>query len=80
MNETNLGAYTYFTPGDLVIVKHNIPNRPVMIVVEKVSRNVKNVETGAIETIFIGIKCRWFDNNMALQEAVFNTKDIKLAE
>ena len=30
--------------------------------------------------ILIGIRCRWFTTNGELQEAVFNTKDIKLIE
>lgn len=73
-NET----YTFFSPGDLVTVKHNVPNKPVMWAVEKSSRTVKNSETGLYETMFLGIKCRWFNEQGDLQEAVFNTKDLQL--
>lgn len=74
INET----YTFFAPGDLVTVKHNVPNKPVMWAVEKSSRTVKNSATGEYETLFLGIKCRWFNEQGDLQEAVFNTKDLTL--
>lgn len=64
----------------LVRVRHNIENRPVMWVTEKVSRSIKNRDTEDYETMFLGIKCRWFDTQERLQEAVFSTKDIELAE
>lgn len=67
----------YFAPGDLVKVRHEIENVPVMFVVEKTTRNLRNRETGDIETMFLGIKCRWFDKNGVLQEATFSTKDLE---
>lgn len=70
----------YFAPGSLCMVRHNIEYKPIMYVVEKISRNVKNKDTGVLENLFIGIKCRWFDKNETLQEAVFNTKDLQLIE
>ena len=73
-------AYSYFCPGDLVKVRHNIDFRPVMFVTEKVSRNIKNKDTNEYETMFLGIKCRWFNANGDLQEAVFSTKDLVKAE
>mgnify|MGYP007104144510 CR=1 FL=1 len=48
----------YLAPGDLVKVKHDIDYVPTMFVVEKVSRNMKKKETGDMETMFLGIKCR----------------------
>lgn len=30
--------------------------------------------------ILIGIRCRWFTTTGAMQEAIFNTKDIKLVK
>ena len=48
----------YYTPGQLVTIRHDIPNKPVMFVVEKVSRQIRNKETGDSENMFIGIKCR----------------------
>jgi hypothetical protein len=46
-----------------------------MIVVKKVTKTIKT------ETLkgdfFQGILCRWFTTQGLLQEAVFNTKDLK---
>ena len=49
---------TYFAPGDLCTVRHGLDFKPKMYVVEKISRNVKNKDTGELETMFLGIKCR----------------------
>ena len=68
--------YLYFAPGDLVKVRHEIDYVPTMFVVEKCSRSIRNKDTNEIETLFVGIKCRWFNANGDLQEAVFNTKDL----
>ena len=76
----NFNDMRYYAPGDLVRVRHNIDYVPDMWVVEKVSRNIKNKDTNEIETMFLGIKCRWFNAQGDLQEAVFNTKDLKKVE
>lgn len=70
----------FYAPGDLVKVRHNIDFVPAMWVVEKISRNIRNKDTGEMETMFLGIKCRWFNSNGDLQEAIFNTKDLKKVE
>ena len=64
----------FFNPGDRVIVRHSLDNRPEMYVVEKMVKTFKNKES--IESVFTGIKCRWFNTNQELQEAVFSTKDL----
>ena len=63
----------FFQPGDLVTLNKNLPNSPIMLVVKKEKALLK--ESGALR----GFRCRWFTTNGALQEAVFNTKDLKLA-
>lgn len=68
----------FFNPGDLVILKQDIPNKPVMYVVEKVTTSYK--KDGITNTIFKGIRCRWFDTTQNLQEAVFSTKDLCIYE
>lgn len=45
----------FFNPGDLVILKHNITNRPIMYVVGKVVQTIKKGTT--LESIFKGIRC-----------------------
>ena len=64
----------YFKPGDIVTVKQDIPNRPKMIVVCKVSSYLRDPKSN----YFKGIKCRWFSDSKELQEAIFNTKDMQL--
>lgn len=66
----------YYNPGDLVTIKHDISNKPRMFVVEKSTRSLYNKNTNEKENVFLGIKCRWFDNNGDLQEALFSTKDL----
>lgn len=69
----------FFCPGDIVQVRHDLDIRPKLWVVEKVSRSLVNKE-GEKESVFIGIKCRWFSTDGKLQEAVFSTKDLMHVE
>ena len=71
---------TFFLPGELCMVKQDIDNKPKMMVVEKVTRSLMNKETGMKESMFLGIKCRWFTTNGEFQEAVWNTKDLQKVE
>ena len=62
----------YVMPGDLVTIKQNLPNKPVMIVVKKETYIYKNKEDQNLK----GIRCRWFTTDGLLQEEVWNTKDL----
>ena len=62
----------YFQPGDIVTLKKDIPNKPIMIVVKKVTTVFKNEQESSLK----GIKCRWFTIDGLLQEAIWNTKDL----
>ena len=75
----NFNDMKFYAPGDLVKVRHDIDYVPTMFVTEKVSRNIRNKD-GEMEQMFLGIKCRWFNANGDLQEAVFNTKDLMKVE
>jgi uncharacterized protein YodC (DUF2158 family) len=66
----------FFQPGDLVILRHkDVKNKPVMYVVEKVSKQYKAGDE--ISNVFTGMRCRWFDDNKVLREAIFSTKDLE---
>lgn len=67
----------FFNPGDIVTVRHDLENKPKMYVIEKVTRSLLNKESGAKETMFLGIRCRWFDKNSVLHEEIFSTKDLE---
>lgn len=68
----------YFSPGDVVQIRQNIPNKPKMIVLKKVAsifrHDMKNFEDK--RPSLKGIKCIWFTSDGKLQEYIFNTKDL----
>ena len=62
-----------FFPGDLVSLRQDLPNKPVMIVVRKESTIFRDeIKNNNLK----GIRCRWFTTTNKLQEAVWNTKDL----
>ena len=69
-----------FLPGDRVTLRQDIPNKPIMYVVRKVTKtitfgNTKD-NTQTKNDYFQGIFCRWFTDSGLIQEAAFNTKDL----
>ena len=64
---------TLFFPGDLVTLRQELPNKPVMVVVRKESTIFRDENKA---NSLKGIRCRWFTTDNALQEAVWNTKDL----
>lgn len=64
----------FYLPGDVVTLRQDIPNKPTMVVVKKVT---KSVRTGGVkDSYFQGILCRWFTTTGKIQESIFNTKDL----
>ena len=62
-----------FFPGELVTLRQDLPNKPVMVVVRKESTIFRDdSKTNSLK----GIRCRWFTTTNELQEAVWNTKDL----
>jgi uncharacterized protein YodC (DUF2158 family) len=62
-----------FFPGDVVTLRQDLPNKPIMIVVRKESTFFRDEnKTNSLK----GIRCRWFTVNGEIQEAVWNTKDL----
>jgi len=47
----------FYTPGDIVTVKQDIPNKPEMIVLKKETYLVKGVQ-GDSEDVLKGMRCR----------------------
>lgn len=62
----------YFSAGDVVTIKHDIDNKPKMLVKEIVKKLVKD------DNHFQGIRCFWYTSEGLYQEQVFSTKDLKL--
>lgn len=65
----------YFNPGDVVTLKQDIPYKPCMLVVGKDTMRIKRPNS-PMDEYFNGIRCRWFTMHGAIQEDVFNTKDL----
>ena len=65
----------YFLPGDLVEIKQDIPNKPVMMVY-RIERSLIRTKDNKDATLR-GVKVRWFTENGFLQEAIFSTKDLQ---
>lgn len=63
----------FFKPGDLVTIRQNMQS-PVMLVIRKENSLFKDSPK------LKGLRCRWFTTSGLLQEAVFNTMDLKLVE
>ena len=66
----------FFVAGDIVEVRHNIENKPKMFITDKITKSIKDKD-GNIENVFLGLKCKWYDKNQVLHEAIFSTKDLK---
>lgn len=63
----------YFQAGDIVTLRQNIPNKPIMYVIKKETSMFKHQKK---DNVLKGIRCRWFTTNGEPQEEVFNTKDL----
>ena len=68
----------FLNPGEIVTLKQDIPNKPVMIVIKKETSVFKHdsKRLNDKKPILIGIRCRWFTTTGELQEAKFSTKDL----
>ena len=68
----------FLNPGEIVTLKQDITNKPVMIVVKKETSIFKHdiKRLNDKKPILIGIRCRWFTTTGELQEATFSTKDL----
>ena len=71
---------TYFCAGDVVTLRQDIPNKPIMLVVRKETSIFKHDKEKIQnkKSILVGIRCRWFTSDGTLQEALFSTKDLIL--
>ncbi len=69
----------FYKPGDIVQIKQDIPNKPLMIVVKKETSLFKNNMEDK-KNLLKGIRCRWFTTTGQLQETIWNTKDLQLVQ
>ena len=62
----------FYNPGDIVTIKHDLDNKPIMFIIKKEKRHI----VGEQEESFIGFTCGWFDKNNQWNTAIFSTKDL----
>lgn len=65
----------FFSPGQMVKLKQELPNAPIMMVY-RIERSIMRNTNG--RDFLKGCRCRWFTQDGRLQEAVFSTKDLIL--
>lgn len=68
----------YFLPGQIVRLKQDIPYKPDMVVIGKVTNVFKH--QGDKNNTLKGIRCMWFNTKMELQEGIFSTKDLEFVD
>lgn len=82
MEELRHEEKIFFIPGNIVTLKHNIDNVPMMLVTEVVTSRILTNHSywGDLspesKPHFKGIRCIWFTKNNELQEHIFSTKDL----
>ena len=74
-NNDDILSKIYFKPGELVTLRQNIPNKPVMIVVKKKTLTIKPKDEDK-SNFLQGMLCMWFTTEGLYQEKMFNTKDL----
>ena len=79
MNEmyNNTNEKVFFAPGDIVTLKQDLENKPMMLV-KSVDKATMKEPNG--RTMLFGITCMWFTNDKSLQSERFNTKDLMHVE
>lgn len=65
----------FFSPGDLVQLKQDIPFKPVMIVQSVDKQTIRKTDPDS--SMLLGISCIWFDSTLKLNKHRFNTKDLE---
>lgn len=75
-NRNVLQPKVFFAAGDLVTLKHDIDNRPSMVVQSVDKSTIKSESVVAL----LGVTCIWFSSDFKLQKNRFSTKDLKKIE
>ena len=65
----------FFTPGDIVTLKQEIPNKPKMVV-----KSIDKLTLRGDKPSLFGITCFWFTTEGQIQSERFSTKDLLFVE
>lgn len=61
----------FFTAGDVVTLRQDLPNKPTMLV-----RMIEKTALKGEKPQLLGVTCMWFTTTGECQEKRFNTKDL----
>ncbi len=67
----------YFIPGDLVELKQDIPNKPLMMVKKVVKNRLRDETSTSKKETLLGVECFWFTTSGQIQKETFSTKDLR---
>ena len=78
----------FFSAGDLVTLKHDLENKPIMLVqtIDKTTfPRARTPMSGAASAErrvggLLGVTCIWFSKDLILQSYRFNTKDLVITK
>ncbi len=62
----------FFSPGDTVILKQDLANKPIMVV-----KSIDKAAETNDKPKLVGVTCMWFNTLLELQTARFSTKDLQ---
>jgi len=63
----------YFTPGDIVVIKHDLDHKPKMLV-QSVDKATMSSDRGGM---LLGVTCIWYNTMGEVQKHRYSTKDLK---
>jgi hypothetical protein len=67
----------FFHAGDLVQLKQDLPNKPIMMVVKIPKIKINEENNKFTKPVLLGVTCCWFTVTGEYQEKTFNTKDLE---
>ena len=68
------GEKIFFASGDLVTLKHELSNKPTMLVQSVDKSTMKKDDNN--RNMLLGVTCIWFSTTGELQKHRFSTKDL----
>jgi len=70
-------AKVFYHAGDLVRLKQDLPNKPIMLVVRIPKVKISDNQSPT-KPMLLGVTCCWFTKDGLYQEKTFNTKDLEI--
>jgi hypothetical protein len=72
-----MSRHIYFHEGDKVQIKHDLNNKPEMLVKKVQKARVGRDEEEESKSVLLGVTCFWFTDTLLYQQQTFNSKDLE---